>query len=31
MTMNVGFVLSVLGGVFLGELLRGRFFTGGEH
>lgn len=31
MTMNVGFVLSVLGGVFLGELIWGRFISGGGH
>lgn len=31
MTMNVGYLLSVLGGVFLGSLAVGRFATMGEH
>jgi hypothetical protein len=31
MTMNVGYFLSVLGGVFLGTLLVGRFESGNEH
>ncbi|WQF90399.1 Putative Ctr copper transporter [Colletotrichum destructivum] len=31
MTMNVGYLLSVLGGVFLGSLAFGRFATRGEH
>ncbi|OLN97235.1 hypothetical protein CCHL11_07726 [Colletotrichum chlorophyti] len=31
MTMNVGYLLSVLGGVFLGSLAVGRFATLGEH
>lgn len=31
MTMNVGYFMSVLGGVFLGELMLGRFIGGFEH
>ena len=31
MTMNVGYFLSVLGGVFLGELVVGRYGQGEEH
>ncbi|KAJ0160116.1 hypothetical protein CTA2_8531 [Colletotrichum tanaceti] len=31
MTMNVGYLLSILGGVFLGSLAVGRFATMGEH
>jgi hypothetical protein len=31
MTMNVGYFLSILGGVFLGELAVGRFVGMEEH
>ncbi|KAK3938413.1 Ctr copper transporter [Diplogelasinospora grovesii] len=31
MTMNVGYFLSVLGGVFLGSLLVGRYVSSAEH
>ena len=31
MTMNVGYFLSVLGGVFVGELAVGRYTQTGEH
>ena len=31
MTMNVGYFMSVLGGVFLGSLAVGRFITSSEH
>ncbi|KAH8662254.1 Ctr copper transporter [Xylariales sp. PMI_506] len=31
MTMNVGYFISVLGGVFVGSLLVGRYVTGLEH
>lgn len=31
MTMNVGYFMSVLGGVFLGELLFGRYAQYEEH
>lgn len=31
MTMNVGYFLSVLGGVFLGSLAVGRFTGASEH
>ena len=31
MTMNIGYFLSVLGGVFLGELAVGRYMQQGEH
>lgn len=31
MTMNVGYFLSVLGGVFVGSLLVGRYTISAEH
>lgn len=31
MTYNVGYFLSVLGGVFLGELVMGRYSNAEEH
>lgn len=31
MTMNVGYFLSVLGGVFVGSLLVGRYTVTSEH
>ena len=31
MTMNVGYFLSVLGGIFIGELLVGRYTQLEEH
>ena len=30
MTMNVGYFMSVLGGIFLGSLALGRYTTGAE-
>ena len=30
MTMNVGYFMSVLGGIFAGELVWGRYVTGAE-
>lgn len=31
MTMNVGYFLSILGGIFLGEILVGRYAQMEEH
>jgi hypothetical protein len=31
MTMNVGYFMSVLAGIFVGELVWGRFINGAEH
>lgn len=31
MTMNVGYFISVLGGIFVGELVVGRYAGLGEH
>jgi hypothetical protein len=31
MTMNIGYFLSVLGGVFMGSILVGRYAISGDH
>lgn len=31
MTMNVGYFMAVLGGIFAGEMVWGRWIKGGDH